>query len=295
MSPANSTETAPRPLSLLRCNYVAVQICWRRSQPDDRDRWEEAIGAGHAHPLHVDRASRLHRLPSEVKIAATVVFTIIVVITPREHLWAFAGYALLLVPVAVLGQVPFRWLAKRATIEVPFVLLAVVLPFAGAGERVTWLGMSLSVDGLYGAWNIVAKGTLGVLASLLLAATTTMREIIVGLDRLRCPQIITQIATFMLRYLDVITGEAHRMRIARLSRGYDPRFIWQARAFAAGIGTLFLRAYERGERVYLAMLSRGYGGRLPTPGREPATARQWALAATLPAAAGLIATTSLLV
>ena len=71
--------------------------------------------------------------------------------------------------VAAIARVRPGWLAKRATIELPFVLLAIALPFAGHGERITWLGMSLSVDGLYGAWNIFAKGTLGVLASLLLA------------------------------------------------------------------------------------------------------------------------------
>jgi cobalt/nickel transport system permease protein len=78
------------------------------------------------------------------------------------------------------------------------------------------------------------------------------------------------------------------MRIARLSRGYDPRFLWQAYAFAVGAGALFLRAYERGERVYLAMLSRGYAGRLPGlygPGASPAT---WAVALSLPAAAAVV-------
>src|SRR5215207_6890876 len=179
------------------------------------------MGAGHAHPLYLDRVSPLHRLPPEVKIVAMVAFTVVVVATPRHYLWAFGAYALLLMPVAVLGRVPAGWLLKRVTIELPFVLLAVVLPFAGSGERVTWLGMSLSVDGLYGAWNIVAKGTLGVLASLLLAATTPMRDLILGLDRLRVPSVFTQIATFMLRYLDILADDARRMRIARLSRGYD--------------------------------------------------------------------------
>jgi cobalt/nickel transport system permease protein len=145
------------------------------------------------------------------------------------------------------------------------------------------------VDGLYGAWNIAAKGTLGVLASLLLAATTTMRDLIFGLDRLRCPQVFLQIATFMLRYLDILADDARRMRIARLSRGYDPRFLWQVRAFAVGVGALFLRAFERGERVYLAMVSRGYTGRLPAPSGAGATAAEWATSAALPAAAACIA------
>jgi len=251
------------------------------------------MGAGHSHPLHLDRESPIHRLSPEVKIVAMLLFTIVVVATPRTEFAAFGGYALLLAVVAAIARVPAGWLAKRATIELPFVLLAIALPLAGQGERVDWLGLSLSVDGLYGAWNIFAKGTLGVLASLLLAATTTMRDLILGLDRLRCPEVFTQIMTFMLRYIDVLADDARRMRIARLARGYDPRFLWQAKAFAVGVGALFLRSYERGERVYLAMLSRGYTGRLPQTAGGPAPARDWIVSAALPLATAGIAVTAL--
>jgi cobalt/nickel transport system permease protein len=247
------------------------------------------VGAGHAHPLYLDRAGPLHRLAPEAKIAAVLLFTIVVVLTPPTEFAAFGGYALLLAAVTAAARVPVGWLLKRASIELPFVLLAVALPFLGHGERVEWLGMSLSVGGLHGAWNIFAKGTLGVLASLLLAATTTMRDLILGLDRLRVPSVFTQIATFMLRYIDVLADDARRMRIARLSRGYDPRFLWQAKAFAVGIGSLFLRSYERGERVYLAMVSRGYTGRLPQSARERAPAREWVVSSALPLASAGIA------
>ncbi|WIM98826.1 cobalt ECF transporter T component CbiQ [Actinoplanes oblitus] len=240
------------------------------------------MGAGHAHPLYLDRGGRVHRLAPEVKIMAVLLFTIVVVLTPPTSYPAFAGYFVLVAALAVVARVPALWLLKRATIELPFVLLAIALPIVGHGERVQWLGMSLSVDGLHGAWNIFAKGTLGVLASLLLAATTTMRDLLLGLDRLRVPAVFTQIATFMLRYLDVLADDARRMRIARLSRGYDPRFLWQVKAFAVGVGSLFLRSYERGERVYLAMVSRGYTGRLPSPNDRRAPAGEWAAAATLP-------------
>ncbi|MFI7075677.1 cobalt ECF transporter T component CbiQ [Micromonospora sp. NPDC049903] len=247
-----------------------------------------------AHVLYRESASPVHRLPPEVKIAAMVAFTVAVVATPREALWAFGVYALLVAAVAALARVPAGWLLLRSTIELPFVLFAVALPFLGTGDRVDVLGLALSVDGLYGAGNILAKGTLGVWASLLLAATTTTRDLIVGLDRLRCPQILTQIATFMLRYLEVLVGEARRMRIARISRGDDPRFLWQVRGFAVGIGALFLRAFERGERVYLAMRSRGYTGRMPVSwsGTGAATTGQWLLAATVPVLAGTVAATA---
>ena len=247
------------------------------------------MGAGHAHLLHVDRSSPVHRLAPEVKIATMALFTVIVVLTPREEFWAFGGYTVLIALVTALARVPAGWLLKRSLIEVPFVILAVVLPFVGDGPTVRWLGLTLTVEGLYGAWNIVVKGTFGVLASLLLAATTTPRDLLIGPDRLRCPQIITQIATFMLRYLEVIAGEARRMRIARISRGYDPRFLWQVKAFAIGVGSLFLRAFERGERVYLAMVSRGYTGRLPAIAGTPGGPRQWCAAAVVPIAAAAIA------
>jgi cobalt/nickel transport system permease protein len=239
--------------------------------------------------LHLSGTSPVHRLAPEVKVVAVLLFTVVVVLTPREEFAAFAGFAVLLALVAAAARVPAGWLLKRTTIELPFVLLAVLLPFFGHGPRVDWLGLSLSVEGLYGAWNIFVKGTLGVIASLLLAATTTARDLIHGLDRLRCPTVITQIMTFMLRYVDVLIDDARRMRIARLSRGYDPRFLWQVKAFAVGVGALFLRSYERGERVYLAMLSRGYAGRLPSNTDGPAAAREWAFSSTLPVAAAGIA------
>jgi len=250
------------------------------------------MAAGHAHPMYLVRDTGIHRLPPEVKLAAMVVFTVAVVATPRTQFWAFAAYAVMIAVVAALARVPARWLLTRSLIELPFVVFALVLPFIGTGERVTWLGLELSVDGLYGGWNVLAKGTIGVLASLLLAATTLPHDLIIGLDRLRCPQIVTQIAVFMLRYLEVLAGEARRMRIARISRGDDPRFLWQVRGFAAGVGALFLRAFERGERVYLAMVSRGYDGRMPAAWRESgaATAGHWVSAAVVPVAAVTVAT-----
>ncbi|MDG4769414.1 cobalt ECF transporter T component CbiQ [Solwaraspora sp. WMMD792] len=254
------------------------------------------MGAGHTQLLHLERDSPVHRLPPETKIAAMLAFTLVVVATPRERLWAFGGYLLLVVAVAVVARVPAGWLARRSLIEVPFVAFAFALPLLAGGERIPVAGLSLSVEGLYGGWNILAKATLGVLASLLLAATTTSRDLLVGLDRLRCPSIVTQIATFMLRYVDVLVDEARRMRIARISRGDDPRFLWQVRGFAAGVGALFLRAFERGERVYLAMISRGYTGRMPVAWQATggATVGQWMLAASVPVTAATIAAVAVL-
>ena len=208
--------------------------------------------------------SPVHGLPAQAKILGALLAVTAVVATPREQLWAFGGHVLVLLAVWAVAGIAVGWFARRALIEVPFVVLALLLPFAAGDPRVTVLGLSLSVEGLYGGWNILAKGTLGVLVSLTLAGTTPVRELLVGLRRLRAPAVVVTIATLMLRYLDLIVEEARRMRVARISRGHDPRLLTQAGATARGVGTLFVRSYERGERVHLAMLSRGYDGRMPS-------------------------------
>ncbi|MBC3192131.1 cobalt ECF transporter T component CbiQ [Pseudonocardia sp. C8] len=227
------------------------------------------------------------RLPPEVKIVSALVVVVCVVATPREAFGVFGGFALLLAAVWAVARIRPGWILRRSVIELPFVVLAVLLPLTGPPPTVDVLGWTLSQPGLLGAWNILVKGTLGVLVSLTLTATTPVRELLVGLQRLRAPEIVTTIATLMLRYADVITAEARRMRLSRISRGHDPRFLWQAAATARGVGALFVRAYERGERVHLAMLSRGWTGAMPPSADDPTTPRQW-LTGLAPAAVAVV-------
>jgi cobalt/nickel transport system permease protein len=230
----------------------------------------------------------VHALPPHCKILSLLLFVLLVVATPREAFWAFGLYAALLATVAAAARVPPGFLARRMLIEVPFLAFALLLPFIAEGPRTTVLTLSLSESGLWGAWNILAKGTLGVAASVLLAATTEVRHLLHGLQRLRLPPLLVQIAAFMVRYADVISGELRRMRVARESRGFTARGPRHWGVLAKTAGALFIRVYERGERVHLAMLSRGYAGTMPVLTHVTATRGQWALAAALPAAALLV-------
>ena len=118
----------------------------------------------------------------------------------------------------------------------------------------------------------MAKGTIGVATLGGPGRHNARAQLLRGLERLRLPAAFTTVAGFMVRYLDVIADEVRRMRIARVSRGHDPRWIWQARAVAATARTLFIRSTSGASQVYLAMVSRGYAGSMrgaPGPGREP--------------------------
>ncbi len=241
------------------------------------------MSGAHAHALYFHEHSRVHTLAPECKLAAQLLFVLIVVSTPREAIWAFVLYALILAVVIRLARLPLRFVLKRLVIELPFVAFALLLPFIARGEQVEVLGISVSVEGLWGAWNILVKGTLGVAASIVVASTTTMAEMLKGFDRLHLPRTLTSMATFMIRYLDVISDEMQRMKVARQSRGYDPRWLWEAKAVAHSAGALFIRSYERGERVYLAMLSRGFTGEMPSFGMVTATRQMWVVAMVVPA------------
>ncbi|WP_405787496.1 cobalt ECF transporter T component CbiQ [Streptomyces sp. NBC_01367] len=243
------------------------------------------MGAGHAHKLYRHGHSPVHDLPAHCKLVATLAFVVVVVSTPREAVWAFGLYAVLIAAVAAVARIPAGFLLRRLLIEVPFVAFAVLMPFVAEGERVQVLGMSLSVSGLWGAWNVLAKGTLGVAASVLLASTTELRALLLGLQRLKLPPLLVQIASFMIRYGDVISDELRRMSIARRSRGFEASGIRHWGVLAKTAGALFIRSYERGERVYLAMVSRGYAGSMPVIDEVVATRTQWAHAAVLPVTA----------
>lgn len=241
------------------------------------------MGAGHSQPLYRVDDSPVHRVPAEVKIVCLVLTVLAVVATPRDMFWPYAIYAVLIVAVWLLAHIPLGWVLPRMLIEAPFVMLAVLLPFAEGGRQLSIAGIQLSVTGLWAAWGIVVKGTLGVAASLTFAATTSARELPVALSRLGMPALVTSVLVLMIRYLDVLTSEAQRMRMARLSRGDSPRMLHQAGAVARSVGALFLRSYERGERVYLAMLSRGFDGRVPELAAGPDRARAVDWVALLPA------------
>ncbi|WP_170990770.1 cobalt ECF transporter T component CbiQ [Herbidospora galbida] len=232
--------------------------------------------------------SPIHRLAPQCKLLAVVLFAVVVVATPRERFLAFLLYALSLAVVVLLARIPPGYVLKRLAVELPFVLFAVAIPFIGMGERVDVLGVPLSVAGLWASWNILAKATLGVAASIVLAATTEPRALLLGAQRLRVPQLLIQIATFMLRYLEVILDEMRRMRVARESRGFAARDFRQAPVLAKSAGAMFIRSYERGERVHLAMLSRGYTGVMPTLADGRAPKAQWAMAAVLPVVASAV-------
>ncbi|WP_323791569.1 cobalt ECF transporter T component CbiQ [Nocardioides sp.] len=221
------------------------------------------MGGEHGHLLHFHGHSPVHRAPAHLKVLALLGFMIMVVATPDDWFAAFGAYLLVLLAVIALSHVPPTYILKRMVVEVPFVFFALLLPFVARGPRIEVLGLSLSESGLLAGFGLLATATLGVIASLTLAATTEPQALLKGLERLHLPSMLVQIMAFMIRYLSVVTEELRRMHVARVSRGFEARNPRHWPVLAKSFGALFIRSYERGERVHLAMLSRGYTGTMP--------------------------------
>jgi len=212
-----------------------------------------------------DPASPVHRLDPRAKIVGLVGVTLVSVSTPIAYWPVYVACAAVLAAVAIAARVPALTIWRRARVVLPlFLLAAAFVPFLRTGGATHEVGpFTVSDAGLAVFGAVSAKAAIGTLSAVLLGATTSFPAVLRGLDALRVPRLFTLIAAFMYRYLFVIVEEVHRMRTALAARAYRPRHVLQARPIGGAVNALFLRTYARGERVHLAMLSRGYSGTMP--------------------------------
>ena len=217
-----------------------------------------------------DLDSFIHKLDPRTRFITTFAFILVVVLTPPTRWQAFALYFALLAGLILLSKLPPLYVLKRSLVIVPFVLMiAIFIPFFRPGEVVgsynVWLWeLSITYSGLLVLWNVVIKAWLSILSLIVLSSTTKFSELLKGLEQLRMPKVMVMILSFMYRYIFVLVDEVIRMKQARDSRNFGGKRTWQLKTIGNMVGTLFLRSYERGERVYGAMVARGFEGQTRT-------------------------------
>jgi cobalt/nickel transport system permease protein len=213
--------------------------------------------AGHPH-------SPIHRLDPRAKLMGFAGVTLVAVSTPLGAWPVYVACAAALVVVAALARVELSTVWHRVRVVLPLVLfVAVFVPFVREGDPVDLGPLTVSEQGLATFATVSAKAILGTCSAVLLGATTSFPDVLHALERLRAPRLLILIAAFMYRYLFVIVDEVARMRAALVARGYAPRHALQAAAIGRVATALFLRTYERAERVHLAMLARGWTQAMP--------------------------------
>ena len=229
--------------------------------------------------------SLIHHLDPRVKVVVTVLFVVSNSLLPDGAWLGFElslGFVLL---VIVLAQVRLTYVLKLSALVIPFALVAVTVLFVTPGDTWVsfWLGkwhLTASYPGLIRFASIFLRSWLSVQMAILLAMTTEMPDLLHALRHLGVPDMLVAITSFMIRYLSVLVDEATRLMRARDARCAGRALGitdigWQARVAGNMAGQLFLRSFERSERVYNAMVSRGFHGHFLTINPHHMTRRDW--------------------
>lgn len=238
---------------------------------------------------YVEGASPVHALDPRVKLVLTFASILALGLLPPGAWGEVLAVAALIWWAVLRSRVGLGLILRRAFVALPFALAALTLVFSRPGSPLFELSLgplrlTATDAGLEAFLGVVVKSWLSVQAALLLTATTHFTEVLSGLRALGLPKILVAILSFAYRYLFVMVDEAQRMLRARESRAAEApgrpagRSVrWRAGVVGQMVGTLFLRSYERSERIYVAMLSRGFDGELRAMGGRPLSSAEQGL------------------
>ncbi|MCL5995651.1 MAG: cobalt ECF transporter T component CbiQ [Chloroflexi bacterium] len=233
--------------------------------------------------------SVLHELDARVKFVLVIAFILTTALTP---VGAWPVYVLLLslvLSATLLSDLGIGHVLKRASLALPFVLAALPLLFTVEGRPLlvipiaAWT-LTFTAEGLARFASIALKSWLSVQAAIILVESTPFTQLLIAMRAVKVPRLLVAIFSLMWRYLFVLADEVLRLLRARASRsghsgepGKRPggTLVWRAQVTGGMAGNLFLRSFERGDRIYVAMLARGYDGEVRSFAVPPLTVAHW--------------------
>jgi cobalt/nickel transport system permease protein len=221
------------------------------------------------------RSSPIHRLDGRVKFVLTLAFILTAALLPSGAWAAYGALFGLILVVESLSALGVGYVLKRSALALPFALAALPVIFTAKGAVLVQLplGLSISNVGLERFASIALKSWLSVQAAVVLAASTPFPDLLVAMRAVRLPRLLVALFGLMWRYLFVFADEVLRLTRARSARSGQSDLpgvrtggsvAWRARVTGGMAGNLFLRAFERSDRIYMAMLARGYDGEVRT-------------------------------
>jgi cobalt/nickel transport system permease protein len=225
---------------------------------------------------YIDHQSPIHALDPRVKVLLTLGYILAVALLPPGSWLVLGIFAALLWWSVRRAHIRLRTIVTRSFVALPFALVAVSVVFSQPGAPLFRLPLGFTTltatdAGLVLFLSIVLKSWLSVQAALLLTTTTHFTDVLYAMRGLRLPAVLVAVLSFSYRYLFIMIDEAQRLLRARECRCAEQpgqrsggSIAWRARVVGSMVGTLFLRSYERSERIYVAMLARGYDGEIRT-------------------------------
>ena len=214
--------------------------------------------------------SPLHSLDPRAKIISFFFLVVMVVLTAPGDYIVFSLFFMLILSAVMMSKIPLLYVFRHSLVVVPFAaVVALSLLFVKDGEAIWSLSIGpllllVTREGLQLFLSVLLKSWLSVLAMLTLVSTTRFPVLLKGLEWLRVPSLILMVISFMYRYIFLLTDELMRIKAARDSRGQPAGLLENFKSSGCVVGSLFVRSYERAEKAYLAMCSRGFDGQIRT-------------------------------
>jgi cobalt/nickel transport system permease protein len=228
------------------------------------------------------RSSPVHAFDARIKLVLAIVFIFANALIPVGAWPVYILMLALVLAVEVLSELGVAYVLKRSILALPFVLAALPLLFTVPGLPLVsfslgpW-NLSITQEGLVRFISIALKSWISLQAAILLASTTTFPSLLMAMRAIKIPRLLVSIFGLMWRYLFVLVDEALRLMRARTARsghsdeaGLRPggSLAWRGKVTGGMAGNLFVRGFERSDRIYMAMVARGYDGEarsLPLP------------------------------
>ena len=205
----------------------------------------------------------VHRLDPRIKLIVTLLFLFTVISFSKYEIVALLPFFLYPVLLMTIGEIPLMFILKKVALVSPFaIFIGIFNPLLDSGQVFIFKGLTISA-GWLSFFSILIKFTLTVSTALLLVATTSFPGVCHALRQLGVPSLFVSQLLFLYRYIFVLMEETMRIVRARNMRSFEQHGKG-IKVFVRIVGILFIRTVERAERVYYAMLSRGFQGDMPT-------------------------------
>jgi cobalt/nickel transport system permease protein len=234
------------------------------------------IGAFHL-DIDRDRRSPWHRLTPQMRIACALLFVFASALTPNGRWWTWLIYSVGLAILIASSRLTLPVLLRRVAVESTFIGVVLIGTLFHEGGEVLfqWGWLRITTAGLTVLGSVSWKALLSLLMLNLLVLTTAIPALLNGMVALKMPPLLVAILASMYRYIGVLIEEFAAMQRAAASRNLMGRDRWQRLIVGHMFGSLFIRTYERGDRVYQAMLARGYTGLPPVDDLPRPTRTDW--------------------
>ena len=221
------------------------------------------MSGSHRLDEHADKHSPIHHWDARFKLVGLLV--LIFAFATVDSIWLLGPMLIVTLLAYQASNLPWSFLRHRLEFPGFFILFLVVfLPFVVGETLVVSFGpFDIWQEGLEQAAVVLLRFFCILTLAIVLFGTDSFINTVKAMRALRFPSILADMVLLTYRYLFEISTYFQTMQTSARMRGYRTEFsLASLTTLTSLLGHMIVRSYEQSERVYKAMVLRGYGGEI---------------------------------